>query len=194
MKRKSLLLLVSVFYGSVALYHLLAQDTTQPLAAQTAASGFSPYVDEKGNIALPKDYRTEFLYIGTFSVASTKEKEAAELHNVYTRREDWIAYQKDKKWPDGSILVKEVYEASSENLTTGRSSWASKIKVWFVMVKDTTGRFPDNESWGDGWGWQLFEGKDSTKRASEDYRSDCRVCHLPARKTDWLYLDRLPSP
>ncbi len=194
MKRKSLLLLVSAFYGSVALYHLLAQDTIQPLAAQTAASGFSPYVDEKGNIALPKDYRESFFYVGTFSVASDKEKEAAELHNVYTRREDWIAYKKDKKWPDGAIVVKEVYEASSENLTTGRSSWASKIKVWFVMVKDTTGRFPDNESWGDSWGWQLFEGKDSTKRASEDYRSDCRVCHLPAKKSDWLYLDRLPSP
>lgn len=194
MKKKSLLLVVSIFVSSAALFHLLAQDTTQFPAAQTAASGFSPYVDEKGNISLPKDYRESFFYTGTFSVASDKEKEAAELHNVYTRREDWIAYKKDKKWPDGAILVKEVYEAASENLSTGRSSWASKIKVWFVMVKDTTGRFPDNESWGDGWGWQLFEGKDSTKRASEDYRADCRICHLPARKSDWLYLDRLPSP
>ena len=194
MKKISLSIVASVFLGGVGLYQLLAEDSAKTPAVPPAALGFSPYVDAKGNISLPKDYRTSFLHLGTFSVASTTEKEAAELHNVYTRKEDWFAYQKDKKWPDGAIIVKDVYVASSENLTTGRSSWASKIKVWFVMVKDTTHRFPDNESWGDGWGWQLFEGKDNTKRASEDYRADCRTCHVPARKTDWLYLDRLPSP
>ncbi len=191
MKRVSVLAVTTAAFAGLPLYQLLAQDA--PKSPNTSA-GFSAYVDAQGNISLPKDYRTTFLHLGTFSVASTKEKEAAELHNVYTRKEDWAAYKKDKKWPDGAILVKDVYEAASENLTTGRSSWAAKIKVWFVMVKDTTSRFPDNPSWGDGWGWQLFEGKDSSKRASEDYRADCRACHLPAKKTDWLYLDRLPSP
>lgn len=163
-------------------------------AAATTGSDFSPYVDAEGNISLPQDYRSTFLHLGTFSVASTDKMEAAELHNVYTRQQDWTAYKRDGKWPDGAIIVKDVYEAQAEDLTTGRSSWASKIKVWFVMVKDTTKRFPDNEIWGDGWGWGLFEGKDPTKQVSEDYRSDCRTCHVPAKRTDWLYLDRLPSP
>lgn len=166
---------------------------SKPAEGQSAA-GFSPYVDAKGNISLPQDYRTTFVHLGTFSVASKTEKEAAELHNVYTRKEDWDTYKRTGKWPDGAIVVKDVYETSSEDLSTGHSSWASKIKVWFVMVKDTTKRFPDNESWGDGWGWALFESKDRTKQVSESYRSDCRSCHVPARKTDWLYLDRLPSP
>ena len=170
-----------------------AAQAVAPVAAQAVAS-FSPYVDAKGNISLPQDYRTTFLHLGTFSVASKTEKEAAELHNVYTRKEDWATYKSTGKWPDGAIIVKDVYETSSEDLTTGHSSWASKIKVWFVMVKDTTKRFPDNEIWGDGWGWALFEGKDRNKQVSESYKSDCRSCHVPARKTDWLYLDRLPSP
>ncbi len=172
----------------------IAQGTPANNTPAKTGTAFSPYVDDKGNISLPQDYRTAFVHLGTFSVASTKEKEAAELHNVYTRKEDWAAYKKDGKWPDGAIIVKDVYEASSEDLTTGRSSWASKIKVWFVMVKDTTNRFPKNELWGDGWGWGLFDGKDRNKQTSESYRADCRTCHVPARKSDWLYLDRLPSP
>lgn len=190
--------LAALTFGGMALHRIVAKDVAEtsgkPGSATSSTAEFSPYVDAKGNISLPQDYRTKFLHLGTFSVASTKEKEAAELHNVYTRKDDWDAYKRDGKWPDGAIIVKDVYEASSEDLTTGRSSWASKIKVWFVMVKDTTTRFPDNALWGDGWGWALFNGNDMTKQVSEDYRADCRSCHVPAKKTDWLYLDRLPSP
>lgn len=184
--------------GGIAWQRATAQEAkpaaAQPAAAPATGTVFSPWVDAKGNISLPQDYRTTFVHLGTFSVASTTKMEAAELHNVYTRKEDWATYKKDGKWPDGAIIVKDVYEATGEDLTTGRSSWASKIKVWFVMVKDTTNRFPDNPIWGDGWGWGLFEGKDRNKQVSEDYRADCRTCHVPAKKADWLYLDRLPSP
>lgn len=180
--------------GIAAGANVLPRFSADPQEPSSARITFSPYVDEKGNITLPKDYRTTFVHLGTFSVASTKEKEAAELHNVYARREDLAAYKQTGKWPDGAVIVKDVYEAKSEDLTTGRSSWASTIKVWFVMIKDTTNRFPDNPLWGNGWGWALFEGGNPDKQTAEDYRSDCRTCHLPAKKSDWLYLDRLPSP
>lgn len=179
--------------SGVVFFEGFAQETPKT-SIRTANTPFSQYVDVSGNILLPEDYRTTFVHIGTFSVASKTEKEAAELHNVYTRKQDLEMFQRDKKWPDGAIIVKDVYEAMSEDMTTGRSSWATKPKVWFVMIKDSKNRFPDNGIWGDGWGWGLFEASEPKKQVSKDYRSDCRTCHVPAKKDDWLYLKRLPAP
>lgn len=153
---------------------------------------FSEYVDAEGNISLPLDFRRTFLHMGTFSVASRKEGVGPELHGVYARPQDVAAFQRDGKFPDGAVLVKDVYITASEQLSTGQVSWSKDVKVWFVMIKDTKGRFPNNPLWGDGWGWALFEGGDPKKQVATDYRSDCRTCHVPARKNDWLYLGRLP--
>jgi hypothetical protein len=60
------------------------------------------------------------------------------------------------------------------------------------MVKDSKGRFPKNDLWGDGWGWALFEAKDAKKNVATDYKTDCRTCHVPARKDDWLYIRGYP--
>jgi len=160
--------------------------------AKVQNGGFSEYVDEKGNISLPNDYRTKFSHLGTFSVATKAGGHTDELHNVYTRAEDVAAFQRDGKFPDGAILVKEVYGAEMETMTTGDSSRATETKVWFVMIKDSVGRFKDNKLWGEGWGWALFEGKDSKKQVATNYGVDCRTCHVPAQKDDWIYLRGYP--
>ena len=114
------------------------------------------------------------------------------MHNVYARPEDIQAYRRDGKFPDGAILVKDVTTVGSEKLTTGQSTWTKDIKIWFVMVKDSKGRFPKNDLWGDGWGWALFEAKDPKKNVATDYTTDCRMCHVPAKKDDWVYVRGYP--
>ena len=43
-------------------------------------------------------------------------------------------------------------------MTTGQANWATDAtKVWFVMIKDRKGRYPNSPLWGDGWGWALFK-------------------------------------
>jgi hypothetical protein len=161
--------------------------------AQIQSGRFSEYVDDKGNISLPNDYRTKFSHLGTFSVASKSGGHTDELHNVYTREEDVAAFQRDGKFPDGAVIVKEVYATEMEVLTTGDSSWATDTKVWFVMIKDSVGRFKENKLWGEGWGWALFEGKDPKKQVATNYGVDCRTCHVPAQKDDWIYLRGYPT-
>ncbi|MBY0461312.1 MAG: cytochrome P460 family protein, partial [Gemmataceae bacterium] len=63
---------------------------------------------------------------------------------------------------------------------------------WYVMVKDTKGRFKGNDLWGDGWGWALFDAKDPKKQLITDYAVGCRGCHRPAQKDDWLYVRGYP--
>lgn len=78
-------------------------------------------------------------------------------------------------------------------LTTVPGLWAGENKVWFVLVKDTQGRFNDNEKCGDGWGWALFEAKDPEKNVSASHVKDCKGCHIPAQATDWVFLDGYPT-
>ena len=120
------------------------------------------------------------------------DKPVATLNGVYARPEDVKAYQRDGKFPDGAVIVKEVLEVKSENFTAAEHSYATKIKHWFVMIKDTKGRFKGNALWGEGWGWAFFESKDPKKQVATDYRTECRGCHLPVKKDDWLHVQGFP--
>jgi cytochrome c len=156
------------------------------------ADSFSPYVTKDGGISLPVDYREKFVHLGTYAVATKADQPVDEMHNVCARPEDVQAYRREGKFPDGAILVKDITTVGSEQLTTGQSTWTKDVKVWFVMVKDSKGRFPENDLWGDGWGWALYEAKDPTKNVATDYRTDCKLCHVPAKKDDWIYIRGYP--
>jgi cytochrome c len=156
------------------------------------ADEFSPYVAKDGAISLPLDFRDNFLHLGTWAVAPKPDKPVKEMHNVYSRPEDVHAYRRDGKFPDGAVLVKEITRVDSAKMTTGQSTWSTGVKVWFVMVKDAKKRFPDNSLWGDGWGWALFEAKDPKRNVATDYKIDCKTCHIPAKKDDWVYVRGYP--
>ena len=81
----------------------------------------------------------------------------------------------------------------ADKMNTGHVTWADEMKIWFVMVKDKTNRFPDNPIWGDGWGWALFEAKDPAKNTTTNYRISCIGCHLPVESTDWVFLQGYPE-
>jgi cytochrome c len=172
----------------IALVIVLVLSRLSSADDSSGASGFSPYVTKEGGISLPPDYREKFPHMGTWAVAKKADTPVFEMHNVYAPLKDIEAYRRDGKFPDGAVLVKEITNASSDKLTTGESAWATNIKVWFVMVKDAKGRFPGNDLWGDGWGWALFEAKDPKRNVATDYKTDCKICHIPAKNDDWLYV------
>jgi hypothetical protein len=64
--------------------------------------------------------------------------------------------------------------------------------VWFVKVKAEKSRFPDSKLWGDGWGWALFKADAPDKQVATDYKKDCLGCHVPAKSTDWTYIQGFP--
>ena len=69
-----------------------------------ADNSFSPYVDEKGNISLPDNFRTTMAHLGSWFVP---EGDASGFHDVYTEKATIEAYRKTGKFPDGATLVKE---------------------------------------------------------------------------------------
>ena len=163
-----------------------------PAFAGDEKGGFSPYVDAEGRISLPDDFRSRMVHLGSWFVPTG---DASGFHDVYTELETAKAYRETGKFPDGATLVKELRASKSGNYTTGGgvSHASGEIKQWFVMIKDSKGRFAGNPSWGEGWGWALFKTDAPEVSAVTSYQSDCLGCHIPAKANDWVYVEAYPT-
>jgi hypothetical protein len=171
------------------------------LGAGEKKVSFSPYVDGKGGISLPPDFRAKWVHLGTWFVTSQtalgpglgKTAPGSGLNEVYTQPESLRAYKKNAKWPDGTVLVMEIRTMKWDDLPTGHVIYADEPVDWFVMIKDGKGRFKNNPNWGDGWGWALFKAADPKKNISTGYKNDCLGCHEVAKDTDWAFVHGYPT-
>jgi hypothetical protein len=142
--------------------------TGAAIAQMTDTSFARGVVSADGAIRLPSSFRTDYVMLGAWSVVGD-------------------AYRKTGTFPDGTVLVKELFKGKTESLTTGEATSAKENAGYFVMVKDSKGRFPDNPLWGDGWGWAFFKAGETAKTVTKDYKGECLACHEPARSTDLVY-------
>ena len=161
-------------------------------SAQYALSSGKSTVDSEGHLHVPDDYRRVYQLLGSWAIAADNGRGSKELHVVYASPGAIDSYRINKHFPDGAVLIKEVFKTATNEMTTGTVSRADALKGWFVMVKDSTNRYPSNALWGDGWGWSWFDADNSTKTTSTDYRLNCKSCHVPAHATDWIYVDGYP--
>lgn len=160
----------------------------------TQTGGFEIASDGKGKISLPNiDFRKDWVALGAWAIAAEEGEQGSQgMHVVYTQPGTVEAFRKTGEFPDGAVLIKELFITKTQDMTTGTVSRADSATGWFVMVKDATGRFPGNNLWGDGWGWAYFDAKDPVKTTTTDYVADCKGCHVPVQDTDWVYVDGYP--
>jgi hypothetical protein len=179
--------IVVIFRTSVVVLTLLLLAGRHDVTSQNTSSfnGFD-LVDKTGDIRKPADYRDRYQALGTFSVVDLNGD--TELHYTYASPGTAQNYRQARKFADGTVLVKEVFATDHAQLTTGDAHWASGTKIWFVMIKDDKGRYPGNPLWGDGWGWALFKSDAPDKQVATSYKKDCQACHIPAKATDWIYV------
>ncbi|WP_247400834.1 MULTISPECIES: cytochrome P460 family protein [unclassified Bradyrhizobium] len=148
--------------------------------------------DAQGALHVPQNYRSTYQILGSWAVAADQGPGSKEIHTVYASPGVAQSYRKDGVFADGTVLVKEVFEAATEPMTTGIVSRPGKLKGWFVMLKDSNNHHPGNKLWGDGWDWSWFDADNPSRTTSTDYQTDCQSCHAPAQSTDWVYVDGYP--
>lgn len=173
---------------AVLVFLILAGYKEAKSSLQNDDSGFD-LVDKAGNIRKPDGFRDRYQALGTYMVLGPKGNE---MHVTYGSPGAAEDYRKTGKFADGTVLVKEVFGTDHAQMTTGDAHWASGTKVWFVMIKDEKGRYSGNALWGDGWGWALFKSDAPNRQVAMDYKKDCLGCHIPARGTDWVYVQGYP--
>ena len=185
---------------AIVVLTLLSFAASASVADETFTTTYQDLVDDAGTLSLPADFRNKWTFLGTWSIAekdvdasgAASGHGAAGLHNVYTQPGVAEYFQQHGKFPDGAVFVKELLKTITASMTTGTVSRGTEVEGWFVMVKDTKGRFGSNPLWGDGWGWALFNADQPDISVTRNYQTECLGCHIPARDDDWIYLSGYP--
>lgn len=174
----------------ILILSLTVSGTIYKSVAQSKSSfdGFK-LVDKTGNIRKPVNYRDLYQMLGAYTVLDPKGNQ---MHYTYASPGAAEYYRRNGKFADGTVLVKQVFGTDHAQLSTGNANWAADTKVWFVLIKDANGRYPNNPLWGDGWGWALFKSDAPDKQVATDYKKDCLGCHVPAKADDWIYVKGYP--
>lgn len=175
--------------AAVAFSLAVASAAAIATAQMTATQAFAPgIVGQDGSISLPANFRRDWVMLGAWSVEGDADTGGSVgLHVVYAPGSVVDAYRKTGKFPDGAVLVKELFNGRTETLTTGEATSAASLAGHFVMVKDAKSRFPDNPLWGDGWGWAFFAAGKPETPVTKDYKTECLACHEPVRANDLVY-------
>lgn len=82
-------------------------------------------VDAPGNLHVPSNYRSAYEFWGTWTMAAAaKGVGSSQLHIVYATPGTAAAYRTSGHFPDGTVLLKEVYKTATAPMTTGAVSHA----------------------------------------------------------------------
>src|SRR5262249_30980380 len=121
----------------VALAAVAAVEWPRPCSAPDAPGAMAPSGPHaqapapargQGNLHGPSAYRRTSEFLGTWAVAAKPGPGSKEIHDVYASPGTIAAFHKDGHFPDGTVLVKEVYAAATGQMTTGTVSHADKLK------------------------------------------------------------------
>jgi len=128
--------------------------------------------------------------LGTYAVLAENPADGAKkLHFVYTERKNLEAYLKTGSFPDGAVLVKDVFAGKTGTFTTGTVSYADDLLGRFVLFRDSSNaKAGSSPRFGDGWGWAYYQGSETKMTVTTNYKTDCLGCHEPARATDLVYV------
>ena len=98
-----------------------------------------------------------------------------------------------KPFPDGAKMAKIHWIPKKQEAYPGQPTVPGAQHDVDFMVKDSKNSHPDNKLWGDGWGWALFKADAPAKNVAVSYEADCMGCHVPAAKTDRVFIQGYPT-
>jgi hypothetical protein len=148
---------------------------------------------------LPKGYR-KWMFIGspvTPNGLNNGNAPFPEFHSVYIELENFRYYQQNGRFPEGTVIVKELSHVqagkhSNESLDSapGRGYFPGALNGLDVMVKDST-RFSKTNNWGFFSFGHHAEPYNAT--AKEDSAAECASCHVAhVAKTDMVWIQYYP--
>ena len=180
---------------------LMAMTLTSVLAVSTALvlraegrSGDSAYrFNQSGELVRPTGYR-EWVYVGTPVTPNDLNNGKAafpEFHNVYIEPSAWRTWKRTGRFPDGTILMKELVSVGSKAAVSGRGYFQGDFVGLEATIKDKQ-RFPKEPG---NWGYFSFSTKDHkslTKTAKAFPTGACNTCHQTNAADDFVFTQYYP--
>lgn len=176
------LAIISVVAALLVLSILLMAGGAQ--LALAADNDWGPKWTKSGELVLPSGFH-EWVFLGsplTPHALNGGNAPFPEYHNVYVQPQAYRAYRKTGKWPEGTIMLKELQltrtatnpDGSSVEVS-GRGYFPAATNGIDISVKDSV-RFKDTN----GWGFFNFghHAPPYAKTASAQTIDACAGCHI----------------
>ncbi len=158
---------------------------------------YKPVFNDEGDLVLPKDFR-RLIFIGSPLTPNGLNNGAAgfpEYHNVYTQPKAFDAYRTTGKWPEGTMMIKELqlvktdddnFEDGSRLEPSGRGYFPAAVNGMDVSVKDSK-RYADTN----GWGYFNFGHNAPPYAASAPAapKEACAQCHIDTADEDMVFVE-----
>ena len=155
-----------------------------------------PVWDKDGRLVQPKDFR-EMVFIGaplTPNGLNNGKAPFPEFHNVYVQPAAFKAYRATGKWPEGTMMIKELqlvddpkgeFPDGSRTEPSGRGYFPGPANGLDVSVKDSK-RFSESN----GWGYFNFNHSAPPYQAAAAKKSidECAGCHIANADEDMVYV------
>lgn len=154
-----------------------------------------PVFNAQNELVQPKNFR-DWVFIGaplTPHGLNNGKANFPEFHNVYTQAAAVRAYRATGKWPEGTMMVKELQlvDGPAENPdgsrleASGRGYFPGNVAGLDVAVKDSK-RFANTK----GWGYFNFNHTPPPylPAAAERPVSECAGCHIKNAHEDMVYV------
>lgn len=155
-----------------------------------------PVWDSEGRLVQPKDFR-EMVFIGaplTPHGLNDGKANFPEFHNVYVQPAAFKAYRATGKWPEGTMMIKELqlvdhpkgdFPDGSRILPSGRGYFPGAVNGLDVSVKDSK-RFAKSQNWG----YFNFNHAAPPYLTAAPVKSveECAGCHIANAHEDMVYI------
>lgn len=165
------------------------------LAAETVKEQYT--FNDKGelNILDSKVYR-KWVYIGTpLTPNELNNGKAAfpEFHNVYIEPNAFDVYEKTGKFPDNTIIIKELLSVGSKAAVSGQGYFMGDFIGLEATIKDKD-RFAKEPG---NWAYFSFSSPDHdfkklSKTAKAFETASCNSCHAAAAQDDFVFTQYYP--
>lgn len=147
--------------------------------------------DKDGQLLQPQGYR-HWPHVGTpLTPNDMNGGQAAfpEFHTVYINPEGYREYEKTGKFPEGTVLVKELISVGSKAATSGKGYFMGDFIGLEVAVKDKA-RFPDEPG---HWAYFSFGHEyPLQEQARAQPVANCSVCHGANADDDYVFTQYYP--
>lgn len=147
--------------------------------------------NDKDQLLQPINYR-EWIFVGTPVTPNDMNDGSAafpEFHNVYIAPLSWAEYKKTGKFPEGTVMVKELVSVGSKQAASGAGYFQGEFIGLEAAVKSAA-KHP-KEPGNRGYYSFTQQGKVPSKSASIKPTQSCNACHVNA-KEDYVFTQYYP--
>jgi hypothetical protein len=162
------------------------------VAAAESSDRYLPEYTANGDLILPKGFE-KWVYVGSPLTPNALNGGMAnfpEFHNVYIQPWAYDEYEKTNKFPEGTIMFKELLLTlpgqnpdGSRSEPSGRGYFPGHLNGADVTVKDSK-RYAGTGGWG-YYNFHHFEPKAPTAKLKS--KDECAYCHMASAKKDEVW-------